>query len=196
VPYVLDSYGFLKQRDPKPFKYTLEYKARQSTNTAMSWLRLGWLMNYIPVDTLRTFNVCDVGAGNLNFVRESAKLFRRVVPFDILGTSIGEDELYGTQWDLVVLSDVLEHYHDIDTFWKLRFKYALISFPETPEDTDLQQWRHYKPDEHIYMMTANTFSTWVHQWLHIVVAQGNPEDAIRTRWNPNKANISTFLIRK
>lgn len=191
-----DKYGFWKQQDPQPFNYTMDYKARQSTNPAMSWLRLGWLSNHVPIPTLRTFNVVDIGAGNLNFVKESAKVFRRVVPYDLTGESISQDELYRTDWDLIVMSDVLEHYHNIDDLWNLRFRYALISFPETPEGTDLRDWRHYKPDEHIYMLNAQAFAQWAARWECQVLACGCPEDLLRRRWDPQRVNISTFLIKR
>lgn len=196
MPFMRDSYGFLKQQNPQPFDYTLAYKARQSTNPAMSWLRLGWLASHISVPVLKTFNAVDIGAGNLTFVKEAAKVFRRVVPFDLAGESISKEELYDTEWDILVLSDVLEHYEDIDDLWKLKFRYALISFPETPENMDLRTWRHYKPNEHIYMLNAGSFSSWVSRWDGLVVAAGCPEDLLRKRWHPDKVNISTFLIRR
>ena len=191
-----DAYGFWRQIDPKPFNYDLAYKARQSTNQAMDWLRLGWLASHISIQTLKTFNVVDIGSGNGSFVREAAKVFKRVVPYDLAGESISEQELLDTTWDLISMADVLEHYHNIDDLWNLRFKYAFISFPETPEGQDLTNWRHYKPDEHVYMLNAASFALWVQRWECQVVAAGCPEDLLRTRWNPAKPNISTFLIRR
>jgi len=194
--FARDVYGFWRQIDPKPFNYDLDYKAKQSTNQAMDWLRLGWLSSHIQVQTLKTFNVVDIGAGNGSFVMEASKVFRRVVPYDLVGESISEQELRDTLWDLISLSDVLEHYHNIDDLWSLHFKYAFISFPETPEGFDLTKWRHYKPDEHIYMINAASFALWVQRWGCQVVAAGCPEDMLRVRWDPFKPNISTFLIRR
>jgi len=192
-----DQYGFLKQVSPPLFEYTVEYKKKQSTNKAMVWLRLGWLSAHIPVNELNMFNVVDIGAGNGIFVSEGQSLFKRIVPFDLVGESISSTELNSTAWDMVVLSDVLEHYPDIDDFWTLPFKYALVSFPETPRHgMNLLHWRHYKPGEHLYMLDSLHFTDWVKKHGASIVAQGCPEDLIRRRWDSNFVNITTFLIKK
>lgn len=194
--FIPDANGFLRQVNPKPFEYTLDYKARQSTNPAMAWLRLGWLAAHIPYDTLRTFTAVDIGSGNGTFVREAAKVFKRCVPYDLRGESITDKELYHTHFDLICMSDVLEHYHDVNDLWALSFDYAMISFPETPCNIPVNIWRHYKPNEHLYMMTAKAFKPWVEKHGYEVVASGCPEDMIRSRWDDAHVNISTFLIKR
>jgi len=196
IPFVLDENGFYKQVDPKPFKYDVGYKEKQSTNKEMAWLRLGWLSNHIPFEALTDFNVVDIGAGNGVFVEEGKKVFKRIVPYDLAGDSIEDTELYSTTWDLIVMSDVLEHYHSIDDLWTIPFRYALISFPETPptDEVDITTWRHYKPDEHIYMMNRWDFRKWVEKNGCSVLGCGSPEDFLRKRWDKDYINISTFLI--
>lgn len=195
IVYKKDKNGFLKQENPQPFDYSLDYKAKQSTNHKMSWLRLGWLSALIPFGEMTDFNVVDIGAGNNCFVREGSNVFKSVVPYDLSGESIPETELYSTPWDLIVMSDVLEHYHDIDDLWKLQFKYAMISYPETP-DMDLARWRHYKPNEHIYCLNQDAFYKWVIKHGYGIVACGSPEDMLRKRYNPDIVNITTALIVK
>jgi 2-polyprenyl-3-methyl-5-hydroxy-6-metoxy-1,4-benzoquinol methylase len=194
IEYKKDRYGFLKQIDPEPFKYDEEYNSKQSTNSYMSWLRLGWLSAFIPYDELKTFKVVDVGAGNRTFVNVAKKVFKEIVPYDLSGESISEGHLYNTEWDLVVCSDVLEHYENIDTFWSLKFKYALISYPEEPTNINIKIWRHYKPNEHTYILNSKSFNKWVDLHGAVVVGSGCPEDMIRTRW-ADAVNISTFLIK-
>lgn len=198
ISYSRDKYGFLKQDNPQPFDYSLAYKEKQSTNPRMSWLRLGWLSASIPYDRLCKMSAVDIGSGNGNFVRESSNVFKEVKPYDVTGESIDDVELYGRHWDLVVLSDVLEHYDDIDKFWGLNFEWAMISFPETPnpDKFDLSRWRHFKPNEHIYLLTADRFLNWVVSHNCEVIAYSNFEDALRTRWDSSLPNISTFLIRR
>lgn len=195
VVYAKDENGFLKQQNPQPFDYTLDYKAKQSTNPKMSWLRLGWLSAHIPFEEMREFNVVDIGAGNNCFVREGSSVFKRVVPYDLSGESIPDTKLYSTPWDLIVMSDVLEHYHNIDDLWELQFKYAMISYPETP-NMDLTRWRHYKPNEHIYCLNRKDFCKWVVKHGYEVVAMGSPEDMLRKRFDFNLINITTVLLKK
>jgi len=197
IPFSPDKHGFLRQNNnPCPFVYDTSYKARQGTNTAMSWLRIGWLAAHIPYPELKTFNAVDIGSGNGSFVKEAQNVFKRIFSYDLAGESIADTELYSTNWDLISMADVLEHYPDIDDLWTLSFEYALISFPEKPMGTDLRQWRHYKPNEHLYMLDAATFSQWVVANNYKVIAQGCPEDFIRKRWDTEKTNISTFLIKR
>ena len=195
--FLPDTNGFLKQVDPQPFQYTEDYKAHQSTNPSMAWLRLGWLMAQIPFERLQSMSAVDIGSGNGTFIREAQKVFKKAVPYDLVGESISEYELNSTHWDVVCLSDVLEHFKSIDDFWRLSFQYALISYPEDPRDgVALEHWRHYKPDEHLYILNSTAFRLWVEGHGCEVVAEGHPEDAIRTRWHKDYVNISTFLIRR
>ena len=194
--YKIDCYGFQKQVDTATtVVYDMAYKQKQSTTPEMSWLRLGWLAAHIPIRQLREFSTVDIGAGNGVFLREARKVFKSVVPYDLAGESITEQELLNTYFDLIILTDVLEHYKDVDDLWKLNFKYALISFPETP-DYNVQAWKHYKPGEHLYNLNAVSFNWWARHHDCQVLAQGTPEDLIRTRWDASKPNISTFLIRR
>lgn len=194
--FLPDSNGFLRQVNPRPFEYDLDYKARQSTTPAMAWLRLGWLAAHISYEQLRTFTVVDIGSGNGSFVYQGEKVFKRCVPYDLRGTSITTKQLYHTHWQLIIMSDVLEHYQDVNDLWSLSFDYGMISFPETPCNYSLNEWRHYKPNEHIYCMTAVAFKSWVEKHGYAVVASGCPEDMIRTRWDAERTNISTFLIKR
>ena len=196
--YAKGAYGFWRQIDPKPFQYTMEYKGKQSTNLQMVWLRLGWLSSHIPHEKLRAFKVVDIGSGNGTFVKEArkAKVFASIAPYDLTGETIDDVRLYSESWDLVVMSDVLEHYEYIDDLWLLNFKYALISFPEAPGGIPLEEWRHYKPDEHIYCLNAKGFAEWVQDNKSCVIAKGCPEDMLRKRWDSKKVNITTVLIKK
>lgn len=197
IRFEKDCHGFLRQVDPQPFTYDQDYVKKQSTNPEMSWLRLGWLSAHISYEKLREFNVVDVGAGNGTFVREASSVFCRIVPYDVVGESITDEELYTTNWDLVCASDVIEHFQFVDHFFAIPFHYALLSFPETPPNTlPVQEWRHYKPNEHIYMLRSAEFRAWVEKNGCRVLAQGCPEDMIRRRWDPQEINISTFLIEK
>ena len=194
--YQPDANGFLKQVDPKPFEYDLTYKGNQATNTFMSGVRLGWLLAFVGYDKIKNYQAVDVGAGNGTFVKELKPVFKKIVPYDLCGETISDEELYGTEWDVVFFYDTLEHYKEIDAFWDLKFKYAIISFPETPEGFDLTKWKHRKPNEHLYLLKLREVIKWVEKHGYRVVASGCPEDAIRRRWDDALPNISTILILK
>lgn len=197
IDYVKGDYGFWRQIDPAPITYDEQYKSVQKTTTEMSWLRLGVLISTVdkPLTELRDWWVCDVGSGNGKFAEEARKVFGHVCEYDLSGTSISEEELYTREWDAIFLTDVLEHYPDINDLFKIDFKYLFLSFPECPEVCDwraLEGWRHYRPNEHIWMLNSTGVQEWLKSRGYKIQYSGNPEDIIRT--NPNvPVNISTII---
>jgi hypothetical protein len=196
--FIKGDYDFWRQVDPKPFNYDVSYKESQGTTVAMSWLRLGVLLNSLGVDInkLKDWWVCDVGSGNGKFAKEASKVFGNVREYDLSGDTISEDELYSRNWDVIFLTDVLEHYSNIEDLFKIKFNYLFLSFPETPAVNDFSElcgWRHYKPDEHIWMLNKNGIVQWLHDHRKEVIYTGNPEDAIRK--SPYNVNISTVICR-
>jgi len=191
--------GFIKQTEHAEFKYDLTYKARQGTNAEMSYLRLGWLSASLSYEQLREMAAVDIGCGNGEFIRHCQGAFARLAGYDLCGNSISQEELEATNWDLVVLSDVLEHMDDIGYLFRLKWLYAMISFPETPavkSFDELRKWRHFKPNEHIYHLDGEGLVAWMRNMDPDIVLMnsGNFEDLIRTRWDERVTNISTVLV--
>jgi hypothetical protein len=194
-------HGFIKQSSPYRIVYDETYKARQSTNVEMSYLRLGWLCGFVQVDEIMSMAVVDVGSGNGEFAKCCMGKFESVYEYDVSGASISRDELYGRTWGLIVLSDVLEHFDDIDDLFRMKWKYCLLSFPETPDVDnfdDLKKWKHFKPGEHIYHLYRDGVEDWVNSMERgtVVVSSSNVEDMIRRRCEVSVPNITTMLIRR
>jgi len=199
--YVYEENGFIKQTDVVPFDYDMDYKMRQSTNIEMSYLRLGWLAALIPCGELKTWNIVDIGSGNGSFVECCEGKFRSVCGYDLSGPSISREELMTRKWDLIVLSDVLEHFHDIDELFDMSWHHAMISFPETPafrSFEEMEEWRHFKPNEHIYYLNTEGIVRWLRKKNSDIqiLSCSNFEDFIRTRWDRNLPNISTVLVKQ
>ena len=203
--YCYDQYGFLKQTKFDSFKYTFDYCKKQSTNIEMSYLRLGWLSSFFSYEKMQKMNVVDIGCGNGSFVKCCQGKFGKIVGYDVVGNTISKEELYGQKWDLIVLSDVLEHFDNIDDLLKINWKHAMISFPETPNVDnfeELKKWRHFKPNEHLYSLTLEKIQKWFNIYRcgtedkFSILGTSNFEDLIRTRWNKEKTNISTILVER
>lgn len=194
-----DVYRFWKQKNPKPFNYTIEYKNKQSTTESMCWLRLGFLASYLSPSTFKQLNVCDVGSGNGIFVNKFKHLFKYLCGYDLSGESISEEELYSKEWDVIFLTDVLEHYNDIEDLFKIHWKYLFLSFPETPAkyttQQQLQQWKHYKPNEHIWCLNTPGMIKWFENHNCEVIRSNDLEDLIRTPQNNQLANIGTVIVK-
>lgn len=192
--YSYDSYGFLKQVNPEPFNYDVAYKYKQSTNIEMVKLRLGYLALHLKEDFSK-MRAVDIGAGNNVFINYASHYFKSIVPYDLDGESISKEELHTTHWDIIFLTDVLEHFTDIDDLWKINFNYAYISFPEYPKDYPLDKYKHCKVNEHIYQLNEEGFTKFVKGKAEII-AISYPEDLIRTRWDENYRNITSVIIKR
>jgi len=188
---------FIKQLAANVINYDEEYIAKPRTTEQMAFLRLGWFAAHFDYDTMRTFRAVDIGSGRGVMLPVFKKVFRTVKNYDLAGDSITKKELEETNWDLVILNDVLEHYTDIEDLFKLSWRYAFISFPETPAVNnfdELKAWRHFRPDEHIYHLHEKGMRQWCAAHGARVLNANNFEDILRTRWADNKTNITTMLI--
>lgn len=195
-----ERHGFWRQVDPEPFQYTEAYKSAQGTTTDMAWCRLGFLWSAVDPAEARMWKVCDVGSGNGCFAREASKFFfQEVKEYDVSGRSISREELESTDWDLVFLTDVLEHFSDIQDLFRIHFRHGFFSFPETPEVKDwreLKEWRHFKPDEHVWCLNEKGMREWFYQHRYTVLASGHPEDSIRRPQIGLPHNISTMVVKR
>jgi hypothetical protein len=192
-------YGFWKQTNPQPFDYSLEYKQSQSTNTDMSFLRIGWISAFLPHALIRKISVVDIGSGNGTFVNVGKNVFGSCCGYDVNGESITREELYAKHWDMVVLSDVLEHFEDIEDLFKMKWEFCFVSFPETPKvksAIDLESWRHYKPNEHLWCLNVEGMIRWFEDHRCRVVGSSSVEDVLRRRWDDRKPNISSVLVNR
>ncbi len=57
-------------------------------------------------------------------------------------------------------------------------------------------WRHFKPNEHLWHITPAEFTAWIQDHGYEVLRSGSPEDAIRTRWDPEQMNIASFVVKR
>ncbi len=192
--------GMLRQRDPGAFRYDPDYLQRQSTTAEMSYLRLGYLMAQISYDELRTYDVLELGPGAGVFFDVLKPHVRSMAGHDAVSESdyctLGWNESTHQPWDLVCGFDVLEHFADIDSLWQLDFRWGFFSLPAPPRGGVIATWRHFKPDEHIWYVTAEQFEQWAALHGYRLEAAGCPEDCIRRRWDDSQNNINSFLIRR
>jgi len=198
--YIQDNiYKFWKQQNPKLFDYNMEYKNKQSTNENMCWLRLGFLASCLPPLIFKQLNVCDVGSGNGVFVHKFKHLFNYLCGYDLSGESISKEFLYGNLWDVIFLTDVLEHFNDIEDLFNIHWKYLFLSFPETPIEYEtqqqLEQWKHYKPNEHIWCLNTPGLMKWFDVHDCEILTVSNLEDLIRVPQNNSLVNITTMIIK-
>lgn len=195
-----EKYNFWKQTDPEQFNYDEKYKKQQSTTKEMSYLRLGYLLSCLndnEIKNIKNWKMCDVGSGNGIFKKVCKGFFKYASEYDLSGDTISKQELEETEWDIIFLTDVLEHFYDINDLFKIKFNYLFLSFPETPKvDSldELKNWKHFKPNEHIWCLNFLGIEKWLNKNGYSVLQSGNPEDLIRK--SDYKINITTLIAKK
>jgi primosomal protein N'' len=92
---------------------------------------------------------------------------------------------------------VLEHFDNIYEIKNLKTKYVLISVPEChhPSDKWFEEWKHRRPDEHLWHFDKNALQNFFAEIGYEMVAISNIEDAIRKPVT-SLSNILTCLFRK
>lgn len=197
--YKKGRYGFWRQVDEGRKEYNMDYKMQQSTNEAMANLRLGWIAAYIPADELRDGKVVDVGAGNYAMETYLTGKVGLMCSYDVAGPSISLEALHGNLWDVAIFADVIEHMEELEDALKIPWRYAYISTPETPAvDSleDLEDWRHFKPGEHLWLLNKEGMVQYFHEKGVQVLGTSHVEDLIRRGEHPDKPNITSIMLKR
>lgn len=192
VHYQRDEFGFLKQKNTHPFPYTKDYLSKQGTNVQMANLRISWVRSLGC-----NFNVAiDIGVGSGVMVKELKKICETdgydVCPSE--NTNVSLKEATSKNYDIAFFCDVVEHFPDIRHIFDFKFNTAYFSFPWTPDKIP-PNYRHGKPDEHIYHLNPNSFKKLCSLYNYKVIAISNFEDTIRKPWSVLLPNICSILIK-
>lgn len=192
--------GIVRQVNPAPFKYTLEYAQAQSTTIEMSYLRISLLASIMGYDAFAAARVLELGPGAGTLMNTLKKHCASVDGFDVVPSphsTVSETDSLRSKWDLLIACDVIEHMPDSESFFDYDFEWAYISIPAMPADVEkMSTWRHFKPDQHLWYFTRPDFCRWVERHGYEIKYSGHTEDLIRRRWDDNEPNISNFVIRR
>jgi len=122
--------------------------------------------------------VLDYGAG-ANFLTKFAPKGIKVDSFDIGNFSVKYTGIRHKKYDLVFLSDVLEHIPDfsiLDDIFKMT-DYFYISTPVLPESKKLRGWKHFKFEtkEHLHYFTKRSLDLFFEARGFKNIKSGYPE---------------------
>jgi hypothetical protein len=199
--YELDKFGILKQLNPKTEirDYGIERNNYGQQSHYLSYLRLGFLKGYIK----ESESILDVGYGNGDFLRACQHHFSMCAGYDLIDTylpegCIKETDLLADEYDVITFYDALEHFEDIYFLEKLKCKYVVISLPNCKypkDDVWLSQWKHLKPNEHLYHMNEKSLTKLLISSGYKIECVSYYEDIIRRDKNLDQ-NILTIIGKK
>ena len=149
--------------------------------------------------------VLDIGYGNGALLKHARTQGMEVFGLDAHDEDFGIPTVgYDTDrhFDLVCFFDSLEHFPAFDCLFGLRAAHVVVSLPAAPDYLlqAPQQWRHYKPGEHLHYFSGQSLDHLLAKWgLQHRIADGFPEDELRGKLHVGGCsydNIYTALYRR
>jgi len=209
---VLDNYeklpnGLIRQkRIISKIKYNRDYireryDSYKSASVNMGFLRLGYLLG-----TLKSTpsSILDVGYGNGDFlsaankhIGNSGKCYGfEVNGYDIPDGCIKVDDIFSNSYDVVCFFDVLEHFDNVYDIQNLKTNYIYISVPNCTYLSDewFLNWKHRRPDEHLWHFNENSLTNFMSEIGFIKVSCCFIEDTLRK--SKDSENILTSIFKK
>ena len=203
--YELTQDGVIKQQEFRPFDYSIDYSDSRYSHFAdrgnILNLRLGYVIGSIgkvPNSLL------DVGYGNGDFLSTCIDSIKELYGNDIQpayplpnGVNFVED-ITTQEVDVITFFDSLEHFPDIEFVKHLKCSFVIISLPwctQGENDTWFENWKHRKPDEHLYHFNEKSLEQFMNRQGYDLINFCNLEDKVRK--DPNLSpNILTASFRK
>jgi len=203
--YTVTQDGVIKQESSNPYNYDKEYSDSRysffSDRGNILNLRLGYVIGSIGSIPQ---SLMDVGYGNGDFLEACEGAIGTLYGNDIqpaypLKQGIEFVENITEQYaDVITFFDSLEHFPDIEFVKDLKCKYVVISLPwcyNGEDDTWFADWKHRKPDEHLYHFTDKSLTTFMERQGFDLVNFCNLEDKVRVDKNLSP-NILTACYKK
>lgn len=187
--YEITQDGVIKQIKVNTFNYDIEYSDSRysifNDRGNILNLRLGYIIGSIgkvPKSLL------DVGYGNGDFLDSCIGFIPDLYGNDIqpaykLNTGIQFiDDITSKYVEVITFFDSLEHFTDIEFVKDLNCDYVVISLPWCTNglnDEWFENWKHRKPDEHLYHFNEITLEAFMKRQGYEILNQCNIEDKIR-----------------
>lgn len=203
--YQITQDGIIKQIITKPFNYDIDYSDSRysifNDRGNILNLRLGYIigtLGKIPKSLM------DVGYGNGDFLDTCVGCIDILYGNDIepaypLKKNINFVKDITTQEvEVITFFDSLEHFPNIEFIKNLKCEYVVISLPwcyNGLDDKWFINWKHRKPDEHLYHFNEKSLETFMNRQGFKMLNYCNLEDKIRVDKNLSP-NILTACFKK
>jgi len=187
--YELTQDGVIKQQTKNNYLYDKEYSdSRYSVfndRGNILNLRLGYIIGSIGKIPK---SLMDVGYGNGDFLDSCSDFISKLYGNDIQPAYplkdgiIFVDNITEQEVEVITFFDSLEHFDDIEWVKNLKCQYVIISLPwcyNGLDDKWFLNWKHRKPDEHLYHFNEISLEAFMNRQGFELVNFCNIEDKIR-----------------
>lgn len=203
--YEITEDGIIKQINITPFNYDIDYSDSRysifNDRGNILNLRLGYIIGSIGKIP---HSLMDVGYGNGDFLDSCKNFIPNLYGNDIppsypLSQGIKfVENITEQEVEVITFFDSLEHFPDIEFVKDLKCKYVVISLPWCTnglDDTWFENWKHRKPDEHLYHFDEKSLEKFMNRQGFKMINYCNLEDKIRIDQNLSP-NILTACFQK
>lgn len=181
--------GVIEQVERNPFNYNIDYSDSRysifNDRGNILNLRLGYIIGTIGKIPE---SLMDVGYGNGDF-QEACKgcipvLYGNDIPpaYPLPEGVLSVEDITKQEVEVITFFDSLEHFQDIEFVKDLKCKYVVISLPWCyggDNDTWFENWKHRKPDEHLYHFTEKSLTAFMKRQGYSLINFCNLEDKVR-----------------
>lgn len=138
--------------------------------------------------SLKGRSVLDYGSG-CGFFKAFAPEGVEVDNFDVM--PVPQTGITRQRYDVITFWDVLEHIADLESMREIMDKAAFVAItvPIKPADVPWNQYKHFKPGEHIHHFDKDYLSAWMERFGFRLEVEGFPEC-------PPREFIGSFLFRR
>lgn len=200
--YEVLPFGVIHQMNPQPFTYDEKYvsvydteKYKRDSDTLQA-LRFGFVTGVLGC---MPDSLLDFGYGNGAFLKFVNMKVPWTFGYDISGVELPsstiervEDISKMPNVDVITFWDALEHVHDLSFLKDIKAQVICLSLPYCHWGTKGMDWfdndyRHRKPDEHIWHFNKTSIQMFMKEMGWQMVAYSNMEDIVRVNkkedWN-------------
>ena len=167
-------------------KYDVEYHEnllRQYSETAKHINSIRWKW----VEELKANTILDYGCG-VGWFRAFSPNGATIDTYDIM--DVPQTGIRRIKYDLICFWDVLEHMPIEDTSTILdRTNYVAGTMPVYRFNCKLEEWKHYKPGEHLHHLSRGDLDVFMRDVGFKIVKEGYPEC-------PPRQDVLSFIARK
>lgn len=136
----------------------------------------------------RDWHLLDYGCG-IGAMKSFAPFYFNVDTFDIM--PVPQTGVTRKEYDIVTMYDVLEHIPDFQEVQPVLKKanFVVISVPIKPENVDWNEYKHFKPGEHLHYFTGDLLDHIFSTMGFLRIAHGWPEC-------PPREFIESFIYKR
>lgn len=158
--------------------YLVLYKLRARTDVGEKIYDARWSFIEKHVQSLSAKTLLDFGCGSNGFSR-SANKCRCTYSYDPICQP--DHDFLQNRIDVLTLWDSIEHMGLLETIPLIGAEYIFVTVPIIDDVSDILQWKHYKPYEHIWYFSSKAIVKLFKKWNYRLVERCDIEAKLRSK---------------